>query len=379
MKIAAVICEYNPFHNGHKYQIQEIKKEYDAVVAIMSGSFVQRGELAVFDKWTRAKTALINGVDLVIELPVCYALNTAERFAFGGVQTAISTGVADALVFGSESGNIKALISSAKTLNDEPEEVSKKIKAYMEQGLSYPSAREKAYAGLIPESLLLEPNNILALEYIKELLKNNADIQPVTIKRIGARYNETEFSGELNSASGIRKRLEKGEDISVYIPDNTLEILKKSQKYDTEKLFPYIKYAVISREDVSKINDVREGLENRIISAVKTAKNYNEMLNLIKTKRYTMSSIKRILLAILLKQSKNTAQNKPEYLRILGMNSMGKNILKKMKKKNNLPIVIKTADFSSPMLDLDILATDIASLAVGEELGRDYKISPVII
>ncbi len=381
MKIAAIICEYNPFHNGHKYQLEQVKSEYDAVIAIMSGSFVQRGELAIFDKWTRAKTALLNGVDLVIELPVCYALNTAERFAYGAVRIADATGVCDALCFGSESGNIDELLSAAELLNNEPAEISFKIQSLMNNGVSFPAAREKAYLGEISGDLLSEPNNILAIEYIKALKRLNSNIKPTTVKRIGARYNETDHIGTYNSASGIRELLKQGEDVAGFLPENTTEILKNAPQYRTENLFSAMKYAIISAEEefLANINDIREGLEHRIVAAAKGSGNYNEMLDTIKTKRYTMSCIKRILLSVLLKLDKETASAAPEYLRILGMNELGKNILKEMKQKSALPIISKTADFSARQLECDILATDIASIASGEELGKDYKRSPIVI
>lgn len=381
MKIAAIICEYNPFHNGHKYQIDMLKKEYDAVISIMSGSFVQRGEPAVIDKWGRAETALLNGVDLVIELPVCYAVNTAERFAFGGVMIAAATGVTEALCFGSESGDISEFLNAATLLNNEPEEVSNKIKECMSRGNSYPVARQKAYKGLIDESLLSEPNNILGLEYTKTLLKYNLPIKPITIKRIGAGYNETNSDNVFNSASGIRKVLENKGNIEDYIPKNTHKIMKNSVKYSVEKLYPFIKYAVLSNgiDYLREVNDIREGLENRIMSAAKASNNYNEMLEMIKTKRYTMSNIKRALISVLLKIDKQAVNGTPEYLRILGMNNTGKKILKEMKDRASLPIVVKAADFSSQQMDLDILATNIAAISIGDTIDKDYKTSPIIL
>lgn len=381
MKIAAIICEYNPFHNGHKYQIDMLKKEYDAVISIMSGSFVQRGEPAVIDKWGRTETALLNGIDLVIELPVCYAVNTAEKFAFGGVMIAAATGVTDALCFGSESGDISEFLNAAALLNNEPEKVSNKIKECMSSGNSYPAARQKAYKGLIDESLLSEPNNILGLEYTKTLLKYNLPIKPITIKRIGAGYNETNSENVFNSASGIRKILENKGNIEDYIPKNTHEIMKNSVKYSVEKLYPFIKYAVLSNgiDYLREVNDIREGLENRIMSAAKASNNYNEMLEMIKTKRYTMSNIKRALISVLLKIDKQAVNGTPEYLRILGMNNTGKKILKEMKDRASLPIVVKTADFSSQQMDLDILATNIAAISIGDTIDKDYRTSPIIL
>ena len=164
MNITGIITEYNIFHNGHKYQIDEIKKHSDAVIAVMSGSFVQRGDVAITDKWSRAKTALLGGVDLVIELPVCYALNAAPNFATGGINILNALGVVNNICFGSESGSIDELMSAAELLENENSEISEKIKKYVMGGMSYPTALTKAYSALIPSDILSEPNNILATE-----------------------------------------------------------------------------------------------------------------------------------------------------------------------------------------------------------------------
>ncbi len=380
MRIAAVISEYNPFHKGHKYQIDMLKKEYDAVISIMSGNFVQRGELALCDKWSRAEMAIKNGVDLVIELPVCFSLSTAEKFAYGGVYIANACGVVDALCFGSESGEIQEFIDAAKILLEEPQEVSDEIQKLLKSGMNYPSARSEAYKKLIPDDLLSMPNNILGIEYTKALISLSSEIKPMTIKRIGAGYNETDYTGKLNSASGIRKAIKEGISISEFMPENALEILDKSLIFSNEKLFKFLKFMIISNNNINlaNINDIREGLENRIIEGIKKAESLDELLEIIKTKRYTMSHIKRVLMSILLGITKKMVKNPPQYLRVLGMTEMGKGILREMKEKAGLPIVIKTADFSCDMLNADIRATDIANLTINGEVGIDYKKSPII-
>ena len=183
MKISAVIAEYNPFHYGHKYQLENMKQASDAIAVIMSGPFVQRGEAAITDKWTRAEAALLNGADAVFELPVIYALNTAQSFAFGAVDVLNRTNIIDELWFGSECGQLDKLSAAADILENEPKEVSKKIKKLTAGGMLFPKARETAVRGFVPDGGILSmPNNILAVEYIRALMRKNSKIKPITLK-----------------------------------------------------------------------------------------------------------------------------------------------------------------------------------------------------
>ena len=179
MQITAVIAEYNPFHFGHRYQLEQIKKHSDAAVVIMSGPFVQRGEAAITDKWTRARAALLNGADLVLELPVIFALASAREFASGAVSLLDRTRAIDKLCFGTESGDAEALIKAAEIIENEPPQVSGKIKALVSEGMSYPAARELAFSELVPGGLLSSPNNILAIEYIRALMRIDSAIEPM--------------------------------------------------------------------------------------------------------------------------------------------------------------------------------------------------------
>ena len=379
MKIAAIISEYNPFHNGHKYQTEMLKKEYDAVIAVMSGNFVQRGEIALCDKWSRTKLALLNGVDLVVELPVIYALNSAEKFAEGGVRLIDKMGVVDCLCFGSELGKIDEFYYAAEILNNEPQEVSEKINKFLDMGMSFPSAREKAYEGIINPELLKSPNNILGVEYVKALKKIGSKVVAKTIKRIGAGYNDLDYSTEFSSATAIRELIKENEDYKKYMPENSEEIIKNAEKFSEEKLINILKYVVLlnGKEYIGRISDVNEGLENKIFEAVKKGDSFENIARMIKSKRYTMSRIRRILYSVILDIGKDFKE--PEYIRILGMNNIGKNVLKEMKEKATLPIVIKTADFSSEMLKKDIFATDVAYMTTNGKTGMDYLTSPVIV
>ena len=212
--VGGVIAEFNIFHNGHKYLIDEARKEVDSMIAVMSGSFVQRGDAAITDKWLRARAALMCGVDLVIELPVCYALNAAPWFAEGSINTLAALGVTDTLFFGSECGDTETLKRAAQLLENESAESSSKIKAYMSEGMSYPSAVSKAYGGKIPDGLLDKPNNILALEYIRAVTRSECGMNVKTVKRVGAEHDGTDVKDGFASASMIREMLTCGGDVS---------------------------------------------------------------------------------------------------------------------------------------------------------------------
>lgn len=381
MNVTGIIAEYNPFHNGHKYQINEAKKNCDAVVAVMSGSFVQRGDVAVFDKWTRAQMALSGGADLIVELPVCYSLASAERFAYGAVSLTAALGVVDTLCFGSECGDISVLKKSAGLLADEPREVSETIQSLMKTGISYPSARQKAYSGYIAPEILTEPNNILALEYIKALSRLDGTIKPVTVKRRMTGHHSSEIKENFASASKIREMIRNGIN-----PGKTVPWTQTGDIYNLSRLdcAAAAVLRTVAPSELAGIYDVGEGLENRIISAARECHTIDAIAQKVKTKRYTRSRINRILLSALLKIDKNLPKCAPEYIRVLGMSRVGCAVLADMKKKSAVPIITKTADFRrhSQMLQKDILATDIAALCAdnpdSRRAGKDFTKSPII-
>jgi len=375
VKITGIIAEYNPFHNGHKYQIQEAKKFSDSVVVIMSGSFVQRGSIAITDKWTRAKIAAENGADLVLELPVIYSLNTAQRFAKGAVDILDKTNLINYLCFGSESGNVEELTTAAELLINEPAYVSEKIKKFIAEGISYPSARQKAFEGLIDEEILSSPNNILALEYIKALIEIGSSIEPVTVKRYGTDYHDAFSKNGIASASAIRNMIKNQENINDLTPDDSFEI------YDENKLNTALiaHLRMMSEYELSCINDVNEGLENRIKKALTQSLTIDELCENIKTKRYPMSRIRRIAFSSLLGITKEIAESNVNYIRVLAMNSTGAGILKEIKNKSTLDIITKTADYQKNDIAFqkDILATDIFALCCNKKIGIDYIKSPI--
>ena len=381
--VGGVIAEFNIFHNGHKHLIDEARKEADAVVAVMSGSFVQRGDAAVADKWSRAKTALMCGVDLVLELPVCYALNAAPRFAEGGVNTLAALGVVDTLFFGSECGDTETLTRTADMLENESAETSGKIKAYMAEGMSYPSAVGKAYGGKIPDGFLDKPNNILALEYIRAVTRSRCGMNVKTVKRVGAEHDGADIKGGFASASLVRERLMRGEDVSGLIPyppdiiGETPYLLSRLNSAFVAKL------RSMSAQELCGISGVSEGIENRILAAAMEESTFDAIAEKVKSKRYTMSRIHRILIASLIGFTKDIYSPAPEYIRVLGMNKTGAALLKKAKKNCPVPIITKTADFKgdSKMLRLDLHATDMHALCapVSRRGGADFTHSPVIM
>ena len=378
MRIAGLIAEFNPFHNGHKYILDEIKKNFDAVIVIMSGNFVQRGDIAITDKHTRAAMSLRNGADLIIELPVIYALNTAQKFAYGAVEILNKTGVTNALAFGSEVGNIGELINAAGFLENESTEISAKIKKLNSSGMSYPSARAEAYRGLINDCLLSKPNNILAVEYIRALMHIESNIKPYTIKRTND-FHSKEAEGNIISATAARQLIADGKNASDFLPEPEFDV------YSLRALDTVITYhlRMVTPEYLSEINDVSEGLENRIIFAARNNFGFEEICAAIKSKRYTMSRIRRVVLSSFLGLTKDLCGSAPSYIRVLGMNERGREILKAMKKKSELPVIVKTADFKpDKIFNAEIRASEAAALCRKKgvlKAGREYTVSPVII
>lgn len=345
MKICAIISEFNPFHNGHKYLIDKASElGYTHKIAIMSGNFVQRGEPAVISKGARTQAALTNGINLVIEIPSVWAISTSERYARAGVMIANSLGCVESLIFGSESGNLKALSSIAKVL-DNPN-FPNYLRKYTETGVTFAKAREKAVQEMLTNldtSLCMQnANDNLAIEYIKNLNKINSKITPVSIKRI---------EGEnIISASKIRNLIHLKTDFKNYLPKSSEEIIYKEIKNklaptntkNAEKVILY-KLKSLSKIEFKDLPDISEGLENRFIKAINNLENIEKILLEIKTKRYTMSRLKRIIMAAVL-DIKNEIQKKDvPYIRILGADEKGIEILKKSK-NFALPVITKYSE-----------------------------------
>lgn len=382
----AIICEYNPFHNGHKFQIETHKKKLsaDGVICIMSGNFVQRGAPAVCDKWKRAEMALLCGADLVIELPTVYATQSAERFGFGAVQLADMLGVVDFLSFGCECDELSFLQKAANAVCDE--NIKEKTAELLKSGMSYPVARKEA-AGEEFYKVLDEPNNILAIEYLKALSALDSKITPVPLKREGCAHDAEKPEGEYASASFLRNCIMKEENSSQFMPKECTDILQTADVFKDKKVLDGIITYLLrtkSAQELSQIADMTEGLENRFIEAARMFSSFDEISEFVKTKRYTKTRIDRILINILLSIKQEDIKKPPCYVRVLGLNQVGRQILSYIKKKSDIPIItkVKDAHLSSDgeqMLEKDIYATDIYSLILSNgKSGLDYKTSPIL-
>ncbi len=385
MKICGIIAEYNPFHNGHKYQIEETKRRFGAThtVAVMSGNFTQRGDTAIFDKYKRAEVALKNGVDLVIELPVAYALGSAEQFALGAVSVLQSLGCVDMLSFGSECGDIDLLHETAGAVVYAQQHDD--FFRFMRSGDTLPVALqktiEKYYESEIIETLT-EPNNTLAVEYLKAMDEMGCLFEPVTIGRTGTGHDSDEVSENIASASKIRKMILAGEDVSAFVPE-----LPDGETADIRNLETAIlaKLRMMSQKEIEKAPNVLMGLENRIYKSARVATNLAELYMLIKTKRYTLARIRRIVLACFLGIKKSDLKKSPSYIRILGMNGKGREILAKADCKlpmdTSLKALMKSGDVQKRQAYLEEVSGNMYALAYDKKkpCGLEYTSKPVIL
>jgi len=374
MKISALIAEFNPFHAGHKLLIDNMRQESDAVVAIMSGNFVQRGECSIYNKAERACAALKNGVDLVLELPAVFALSSAEGFARGGVKILDACNVIDTLWFGSECGDIDALTSLADILNEESPSFCKALDEKLSRGASFPAARTYALSKMGSDASLLErPNNILAVEYIRALKAIRSDIKPVTIKRMGAGYNEKSCEKEIPSASFVRSLIEKGKDADKYMLYKYESSPLFMKNFD---LFIALRLKTASAEELCLIPDCNEELAVRLKKASQL-NTFDEIVSAVSTRRYTQSRIRRILCNLLINNCFK-AVSEPTYIRPLAFNETGSKALKEMKKTASLPIrtrggAIKDDD----IFLLECRSTDVYNLAHGIEGGEEFRFTPI--
>ncbi len=391
MKVCGIIAEYNPFHNGHAYHIEKTKEvtNCDAIVAIMSGNFVQRGAPALFDKWTRTEMALKNGIDLVIELPTYYATSSAEFFAQGSVGLLDSLGIVDSLSFGAKTTDLDALKRVANVLYLEPNDYKIMLQNELKKGLSFPIARSNALKNFIKKEydakyiseILLDANNVLGIEYLKALMYNNSPIVPNIIKRKGEDYNSTNIVDGVCSATAIRKLLEK-QEIEVLqdvMPKESFDILNTEllsgkqpmniEKYEKE-IFYILRRSLAN--DLFELADVSEGLENVLKKASNETTEIEKLIDMMKSKRYTRTRIQRILLHALLNITKDEVNNykyNPQYIRVLGFTKTGEKLLTQIYNKSNLPIVTSVSKFLKSanetgrrMIEKDILATNIYTL-----------------
>lgn len=343
MKITGIVCEYNPMHNGHLHHIRQTRLNGAThIIAVMSGNFVQRGETAVMDKFRRASLALKGGADLVIEIPAVYCLSSAEFYARGAVSIMNALGCVDEISFGSESGDIKLLSEIARAAASIPQET---LKAAMEKGMTYPAALSSAIAARYGKEISAaasSPNNILAIEYLKALDFLGSDIKPFTVSRHGAGHDSDSTSGEFASASYIRECMAGQKDFGGFIPgyvrqeyENCRLDGKISRMENLERIILY-KLRTAPLSELKNLPDVGQGLEYRL-KQLAEAGSVAQLLESIKTKRYTMARLKRILLNMLIGTTQEDLQTLPPYARILAMNERGREILG-MCKNSSIPV-----------------------------------------
>lgn len=391
MKLAGIIAEYNPFHKGHEFLIEETRKLGASHIAVvMSGSFVQRGDMALFDKWIRAKMAVFSGADLVVELPVPYSLASAQTFARAGVYLLKQLGI-EWLSFGSETGEIEGLqkVAQGLTLSEGSGELGRLLKS----GLSYPSARALALQKIsYGDHLLLSPNNLLGIEYMNAISEINAEIKPIAIKRQGASHDSQKASGSFVSASFIRKQIceSMSGNLSQYLPEAVQKEIKRAQELFLAPVLPSaIEPLLLSRlrekskEDWKKVPCVNEGLEHRIYEAAGEAVSLQDFCERVKSKRYTMARIRRIAWCGILNIEQSDQEGFPKYLRVLALNHRGREILARQRGKTEIPVGVKFKDLYDlhpKGIALAVRAEELFSLAVPSlpKRGRDFWENPYI-
>ena len=361
MLTIAVICEYNPFHNGHKFQLDSIREEFGddcCIIALMSGNFTQRGDIAIADKGLRAKCAVDSGANLVLEIPFPFSMSSAELFALAGVRLANSLNTVDYLSFGSESGDLSLLEKCAETmLSEEYKNTIKSIEEkYKSTGMGYASLCEMALESVICEKIdIFTPNNILAIEYLKALKITKSKIKPHTIKRLGARYNDSKIGlATYQSATAIRESV-KNSDITAleYVPDNAkkdiLAALKNGEfPCDSEKLAT----AIISNFRINpvpdkKIHDAEGGLYNRLAKISGKTNALSQLVRLTETKKYTNARIRRAIFYSYFGVTSSVIREKMAFSQLLAMDVIGRQGLKEIKKRCSITILTKPSDLSS--------------------------------
>jgi cytidyltransferase-like protein len=376
MKIIGIIAEYNPFHLGHLYQIKKTKEMFpdSIIIAIISTNFTQRGDISIINKWNKTKICLEQGIDLILELPTLYATQSSDIFAYAAMKI-LNEFKIDTLIFGSESNNIDKLkeLANIQLNNKNYDEL---VKKYLEEGINYPTAMSKALKEL--SSITIDkPNDLLGLSYIKEIIKNNYNITPISIKRTND-YHETDINNNIISANLIRKLHQEQKDITKYIPKYPSNYLY--QNISIEKAYNLLKYKLITdKSNLDKYLTVDEGIENRIIKYINKSSSWNELVTNTKTKRYTYNKINRMLIHILLGITKED-NNKEIYLRILGFNQQGRNYLSKIKKEITTPIYTSYKENINHVFDIEFKSTYIYSIITNNQtlIEQEFKNKPII-
>lgn len=357
MDTIGIIVEYNPFHNGHLYQINKVKELFPGkpIIVILNGYFLERGLISLESKEEKTRLALKYGVDLVIELPFVFGSNSADTFADASI-TLLNSLKVNTLVFGSESNDIETLTKIAKIQLEDG--FDKKVKEYLSKGINYPTALNKAI-GINLDS----PNDLLGVSYIKSILKNKYEITPITIKRTNE-YHDNELNDSIVSASNIRTKLDNNEDISKYIPEGNIETI------NYELFYKLLKYKIITENNLSKYLTVDEGIDYKLKKIINECNTLNELINSIKTKRYTYNRLMRMFIHILIGLTKEDKEKliKPDYIRLLGFSEKGSIYLNNIKKELELPLVTKYTHVDSIIKDYELKAAQVYELLTSDNV-----------
>lgn len=403
MDAVGIVVEYNPFHNGHAYHLEQtkLKSGADVVIAVMSGPFLQRGEPALLPKWMRARMALLAGVDIVLELPYPFATQKADTFALGAISTLDAIGCSS-VCFGSESGEIADFLATIEFLEKHRTQYEQNSKKYIKEGLNYPSALSRAFLDLQPEENLADlsqPNNILGIQYMKAINEIDSSMKAITISRTNAGYHDEQFTSDsIASATSIRKALfsrdRTFEQILPYIPNTTAAILSDFKGYyqhflDWERYWPFLQFRILqtTAAELRHIYEVEEGLENRLIKIALESNSFQEFMNKLKTKRYTWTRLQRLCVHILTNTTVTEMEarmEKPSYIRLLGMNEKGRSYLNRWKSHADLPLISKLSSHRKEDIDLDIRAARIYALGAvhhrrQELIELEYRQPPIYI
>ncbi len=373
-KVIGIVAEYNPFHNGHKYQIDKIREKYkDAtIVVVSSSSFTQRGDTSILNKFDKAEVALNNGVDLVVELPYVYSTQSSDIFANAAIKILNYLKV-DAICFGTERDSIGDIKKCAITQLNDPK-YDEIVREELDSGVNYPTALNKALKKLI-DIEITEPNDLLALSYIKEIIKNQYNIEIFNIKRTND-FHDIESNEKIISASNVRNKIINNIDIKNYVPSDVYLKLKDIKLND--KYFEFLKYKINSEDNLEKYLDVDEGLSTRIRDAIDKSNDLEELIQNIKTKRYTYNKISRMLNHILCSFTKDERDKTKdiEYIRILGFDGIGQKHLNSIKDEMEIKILNKF-DTSYKALEIEKRVSSIYSMIMSDIMDKEIKNIPV--
>lgn len=376
MESIGIIAEYNPFHNGHLYHLKKIKEQNKnaIIVLVMTGNFTQRGDVSIIDKWKKTEIALKAGIDLIVELPFPFSTQSADYFSYGSI-TILEKLKVNKVIFGSESDNIKDLEIIADTQLNNPD-FDKLVKIYSKLGKNYPTAISLAIKDLTNKEITA-PNDLLGISYIKTIKQNKYKIIPQTIKRTN-NYHEEKLNDEISSATAIRKAIINNDEIKKQVPSFTLDYLNDLHKIDD--YFSLLKYKIITETNLSIYNTVDEGIDKKLKKEIVNATSYEDLINRIKSKRYTYNKLSRMLIHILCNFTKEKKEefSKITYIRLLGFSPEGRKYLNTIKKQIDIPIISKINRHKDSMLEFEIETTKIYSLNLDIEkqinlINKEYK------